>query len=76
MSGEMRSPFVPMSIAFIGIGAALLVSIVWVEGRLEVVVNLGSAFFLLLMGSLCAFLAYKKGEFKFLVDAINRMKKT
>jgi hypothetical protein len=57
---EFMSPFVPMAIAFIGMGIALLVAIPFIENWIEILTDLGSSIFLLSLGSICAYFAHKK----------------
>jgi hypothetical protein len=57
------SPFIPMFVAFFGIGGALLYSIQFAPDQFSILVLLGSGLFLLILSFLCAFLARKRGEF-------------
>lgn len=72
MSEDITSPFIPMSVAFIGMGIALLMAIPFVGDRIGILADLGSALFLISLGSICAYFARKKGEYQQLLALIKR----
>ncbi len=53
------NPFIPMSIAFIGIGIALLTAIPFIESDIGILTDLGSSIFLISIGLISAYLAHK-----------------